>query len=50
MLGRDFGDRITVKRRPPGGGSAIVRDCFVRGIEHQSDGAVLDVVADSAGR
>jgi hypothetical protein len=39
MLGRDFGDRITVKRRPPGGGAAIVRDCFVRGIEHQSDGA-----------
>jgi hypothetical protein len=39
MLGRDFGDRITVKRRPAGGGTTITRDCFVRGIEHQSDGA-----------
>jgi hypothetical protein len=39
MLGRDFGDRITVKRRPAGGGSTIARDCFVRGIEHESDGA-----------
>jgi hypothetical protein len=39
MLGRDFGDRITVKRRPAGGGSPIVQDCFVRGVEHQSDGA-----------
>jgi hypothetical protein len=39
MLGRDFGDRITVKRRPAGGGATIVRDCFVRGVEHQSDGA-----------
>jgi hypothetical protein len=38
MLGRDFGDRITVKRRPKGGGSPIVRDCIVRGVEHQSDG------------
>jgi hypothetical protein len=39
MLGRDFGDRITVNRRPAGGGSTIVRDCFVRGVTHDSDGA-----------
>jgi len=38
MLGRDFGDRITVVRRPAGGGTAIRRDCFVRGVEHASDG------------
>lgn len=37
MLGRDFGDRITVMRRPAGGGT-ITQDCFVRGVEHASDG------------
>jgi hypothetical protein len=39
LLGREFGDRITVKRRPAGGGDPILRDCFVRGVEHSSDGA-----------
>lgn len=34
VLGRDIGDRITVIRRPPGGGDPIVRDVFIRGIEH----------------
>lgn len=38
VLGREFGDRITVVRRPPGGGDPIERDCFVRGVEHASDG------------
>lgn len=38
VLGRLFGDRITVIRRPAGGGSPINRDVFVRGVEHQSDG------------
>lgn len=38
VLGREFGDRITVKRRPAGGGT-ISRDCFVRGVQHESDGA-----------
>lgn len=38
-LGREFGDRITVTRRPAGGGSPIVRDCFIRGVSHESDGA-----------
>jgi hypothetical protein len=39
LLGRDFGDRITIKRRPAGGGTVIAKDCFVRGVEHDSDGA-----------
>lgn len=33
-LGRQIGDRITIVRRPPGGGDPIVRDCIIRGIEH----------------
>jgi hypothetical protein len=32
IFGRLIGDRITVKRRPSGGGAAIERDCFIRGI------------------
>lgn len=39
VLGREFGDRITVIRRPAGGGDPIEHDAFVRGVEHQSDGA-----------
>lgn len=39
MLNRDLSDRITAIRRPAGGGDPIDRDCFVRGIEHSSDGA-----------
>lgn len=35
MLGRDIGDRITVKIRPPGVVSTITRDYIIRGIEHQ---------------
>jgi hypothetical protein len=34
VLTREIGDRITVTRRPPGGGSAITRDVFIRGISH----------------
>ncbi|WP_327047297.1 hypothetical protein OG320_05230 [Microbispora sp. NBC_01189] len=34
-LGREIGDRIQIWRRPPGGGSPIVRDCFIRGINHE---------------
>jgi hypothetical protein len=33
-LGRELGDRITVKLTPPGGGARIVRDVFIRSIEH----------------
>lgn len=35
MLGRLIGDRITITHRPAGGGSAISRDVFIRGIEHE---------------
>ena len=34
VLGREVGDRITVKLDPPGGGDTISRDVFIRGIEH----------------
>ncbi|MFI7707601.1 hypothetical protein [Nonomuraea sp. NPDC049480] len=33
---RLIGDRITIRRRPPGGGSMIEQDYFIRGIEHQA--------------
>jgi hypothetical protein len=39
LLGRELGDRATVVRRPPGGGSANSRDVFIRGIAMSSDGA-----------
>ena len=38
VLGRELADRITVKRRPKGGGDPIVKDSFIRGFEHASDG------------
>ncbi|WP_435111869.1 hypothetical protein, partial [Nocardiopsis synnemataformans] len=34
-LGLEIGDRIRIRRRPPGGGVLIERDCFVRGIQHE---------------
>lgn len=42
VLGRQVGDRLTVTRRPPGGGSAITRDVFVRGISHMLDNSGHD--------
>jgi hypothetical protein len=42
LLGARFVDRITVRRRPKGGGSAIEKQCFIRGIEMSSDGAMWD--------
>lgn len=33
-FGRELSDRITIVRRPPGGGHAITRDVYIRGIEH----------------
>lgn len=33
-LFREISDRITVKRRPPGGGT-LVQDCFIEGIAHE---------------
>jgi hypothetical protein len=52
VLGLEFGDRITIKRRPAGGGDPIVRDCFVRGITHTCDGAswTVQLVLQSADR
>lgn len=39
VLGREIGDRITVVRRPPGGGT-ITQDVFIRGVTHDfSDSA-----------
>lgn len=35
VLGRKLGDRITVRRRPPGGGDPIEQDAFIRGIQHE---------------
>lgn len=31
---REIGDRITVKKTPPGGGAQIVQDCIVQSIAH----------------
>lgn len=33
---REIGDRITVKKTPPGGGSQIVQDCIVQSIAHEA--------------
>lgn len=33
-FGRELGDRITVKRTPQGGGDRIIRDMYIRGIQH----------------
>lgn len=35
VLGREIGDRIRIVRRPPGGGTPITRDVFIRGISHE---------------
>lgn len=45
VLGRDFGHRITVLRRPAGGGTPIEHDCFVRGVEMSQPDAVTMNVA-----
>jgi hypothetical protein len=34
-LGRRIGDRVRVVLRPPGGGSQISREVFIRGIQHE---------------
>jgi len=33
VLDREIGDRVKITRRPPGGGSPVVREVFVRGLE-----------------
>lgn len=49
VLGRRFGDRIRILRRPPGGGT-ITREVFIRGVQHDYDGEnwVTDWVLQSA--
>lgn len=37
MLGRAFGDRISVTRRPPGGGT-VFREAFIVGVSHEVHG------------
>jgi hypothetical protein len=39
VLAREIGDRIKVVRYPPGGGSPISREVFIRGISHETTGA-----------
>lgn len=34
VLGREFGDLITLTRRPPGGGPVTTRRCFIVGVSH----------------
>lgn len=34
-LGRELGDRLTVRKRPPGGGTLIEQESFIEGIEHR---------------
>lgn len=38
MLGRQFGDLITLTRRPPGGGPVTTRRCFIVGVTHSIPG------------
>lgn len=42
LLGARFSDRITIRRRPKGGGAAIEKSCFIRGIEMSSEGTAWD--------
>ncbi len=34
VLGREIGDRVTIRRTPPGGGARIEQECIIEGIEH----------------
>lgn len=38
ILSREIGDRITGRRRPPGGGALIERDVLIRGVRHECPG------------
>ncbi|MEV0149113.1 MULTISPECIES: hypothetical protein [unclassified Nonomuraea] len=38
VLAREIGDRIVVERLPVGGGETVVREVFVRGVEHEIRG------------
>lgn len=37
MLGRELGDAITVRNRPPGGGATFEQVCVIEGIEHAGE-------------
>jgi hypothetical protein len=53
LLGRELADRVTVFRRPAGGGDPIERDCFIRGVEMehtQKDELKIGFILQSAGR
>jgi hypothetical protein len=41
VLGRELGDRVNVKRRPQGVGSAIDQDALIEGITHQGHGTQI---------
>ena len=41
-LGREIGDRLVAVRTPPGGGDPIVRDVWLRGVEHQAADGLSD--------
>lgn len=34
VLARQIGDRVKITRRPPGGGSPVIREVFLRGVEY----------------
>jgi hypothetical protein len=38
ILGRQFGDLITLTRRPPGGGPVVTRECYIIGVQHEVPG------------
>jgi hypothetical protein len=38
ILGREFGDLITLTRRPPGGGPEVSRECYIIGVQHEVPG------------
>lgn len=43
-LGRELGDRLTVRKRPPGGGLLIEQESFIEGIEHTVGVGAWDTV------
>lgn len=38
LLGLEFGDLITLTRRPPGGGPVVTRECYIIGVTHDVAG------------
>jgi hypothetical protein len=48
ILGRELGDKITVRRRPPGGGAPIELDCLILGITYDVKPEQWEVTWDLA--